>query len=105
MFARSVLDTARSVTSVVPSGSFALIVLCIVYSYDSEGVSTPDLPTRKFKPARGATARAAPSGLTYAPPTPVPRKKYKSLSIAKRNDGSTIADHTDDHTMPAAMFV
>ena len=45
-----------------------VILLC------SDGVSTPERPTRKFAPMRGATASPAPSSLTYAAPMPIPTK-------------------------------
>src|SRR5690242_14738305 len=104
MFARSALEIATSVTSVVPSGPVDDIVLCVVYSYDSDGVRTPERPTRKLIPRRGATARPVPSLSMYAAPTPMPTKPNSSRLNGRWNDGSTRADHTVDDSPPALTF-
>src|SRR5688572_8333769 len=86
------------------SPSETLSTLCVVYSYDSDGVRTPERPTRKFAPMRGATARPAPSALTYEAPTPMPRKPNVVRLNGKWYDGSMSPDHTVADSSPVLMF-
>src|SRR5688572_27280820 len=101
---RSALDTATRLTFCM-SPLETESTSCVVYSYDSDGVRTPERPTRKFIPTRGATARPAPRSLVYAAPMPRPPK----ANIVRLNgtwyDGSTRADHTVAESSPALMFV
>src|SRR5688572_23421340 len=104
MLKRSALDTWITWVDCMSPVSWTSSMSCVVYSYDSDGVRTPERPTRKFIPMRGATARPVPISLTYAAPRPRP----PNANIVRLNgtwyDGSTRADHTVADESPALMF-
>src|SRR5689334_23881164 len=78
--------------------------LCVVYSYDSEGVRMPERPTSRLAPSRGARVKPPPRELTYEPPTPRPAKPNIVRVNGRWYDGSTSAENTVASSSPALTF-
>src|SRR5688572_12226768 len=79
-------------------------VLIVVYWYEIAGVRTPERPTMKFIPTRGATGKPVPRPLTCEAPRPRPANANIERFSGMWYEGSRIADHRVAELSPVLMF-
>src|SRR5215207_6698374 len=100
---RSALDTETTLMFCM-SPSETESTSCVVYSYETDGVSTPERPTMKFIPTRGATASPVPRPEMYDAPTPIPPNANIERLNGTWYEGSTSADQIVADSSPVLMF-